>query len=347
MLLHRYFWISLARVVLAVVCFIGAPRVWAAGSLDLDKTAKSIVLIQAQVPPTARSAKTLGLRRQGNGIVIDDQGLVLTIGYLILEAEMIGVFGAGGAAVEADYVAYDHATGFGLIRAKGALGVPPVRLGNSESLSEKTAALAMASGGLSSAVPVQVVSRRPFAGFWEYLLESGIYTLPAHPNYGGAALIDEKGELVGVGSLLINNGIEDNPGDLGNLFVPINLLKPILADMIATGRRGGPGRPWLGVYANDESGRVLVTRLAEGGPAEKAGVKAGDIIMGVGGKRVRDMVSFYRRVNATGKAGVDISLDLLQRGAEKYQIKQITVTSADRHDWLNLPKSEMPDGAAK
>ncbi len=306
---------------------------------DFKQLAKSVVMVKAQVPASARTAENLGTVRQGSGIVIDDKGLVLTIGYLIMEAERVIVSNDSGAAVEARFVAYDHATGFGLVRATEPLNLPVMKLGQSSDLQEKSVALVVSLGGPEPMTPVQVVSRRTFAGYWEYLLESAIFTMPAHQVFGGAALIDEKGELVGVGSLFVNDAMEAETPMPGNMFVPIDLLKPVFDELVAKGRQASRPAPWLGIYTNAQGGRVFVGRVANGGPAEQAGIKAGDIIMGVGGKRVADIADFYRRVRDSGRAGVDVDIDLLPMGAQSLEIKKISVKSADRHDWLKMPQT--------
>ena len=297
---------------------------------------RAVVGVRTEVPADARTARVLGQERMGNGVVIDDDGLVLTIGYLILEAASAEIIGPGGAVIPAAIVAYDHETGFGLLRASRPVGVEPLRFGDSSALDEGTDVLAVSFAGPRPVTPQRVVSRRTFAGYWEYLLDDALFTTPAHPFHSGAALLDAQARLVGIGSLVVNNAIEGEAPVPGNMFVPIDALRPILADLVAHGRTMAPAHPWLGVYTNEAAGRVFITRLAAGGPGEKAGLEDGDIIVGVGGRRVGDMADFLRKVRAQGGAGTAIPLDVMHLDTSDLTIERIDVPSMDRHDWLKL-----------
>ena len=298
----------------------------------------SVVAITAIIPDDARTVQTLGGMRSGSGIVIDDDGLVLTIGYLILEAEKAAVTNANNELVPAALVAYDHATGFGLLRAEKPLGIKPVQLGTSADMAEGAKVIVVSKGGPAPVMAARVTSRREFAGYWEYLLDNAIFTAPAFPHYGGAALIDSDGRLVGIGSLMVNDAAGPDAPVQGNMFVPIDLLKPILDELLANGRTAATAHPWLGIYTNENRGRVVVVRLAAGGPAASAGILPGDVIMGVGGRRVSGIADFYRKIRAQGTAGADIPIDLVPVRDGKLEIKTIRVPSRDRHDWLKLDK---------
>lgn len=250
---------------------------------DFRRVVESVVMLQSKVPATARTSRTLGTQRQGSGVVIDEEGLVLTIGYLIMEADEITLTNYTGKSAPAQFVAYDHTSGFGLVRALTPIDVKPVAFGDSSKMQEKSVGLVVSLGGITPATPAQVVSRRSFAGSWEYLLDKAIYTMPPHREFGGAALFNEEGQVVGVGSLFVGDAIGGDLPSPGNMFVPTNLVKPILAELISKGRRISAPHPWLGVYTQAQDGRVFVTRVAKAGPAEKAGIEAGDIVMGVGG----------------------------------------------------------------
>jgi len=303
---------------------------------SFDEIVQSIVTVHAEIPANARTAQSLGMERLGNGIVIDDQGLILTIGYIILEASKVQVNDANSHAVPADIVAYDHNTGFGLIKAKRALGIEPVEIGISANLEVGGRALVISRGGPRSATPVKLVSRRDFAGYWEYLLEGALFTVPPHPHFGGAALLNGEGKLIGVGSLIVNDAFPADVPLPGNMFVPIDALKPILPELLANGRSNAPARPWLGIYPAERGGRVIVTRVAAGGPAQQAGIKAGDIVMGVKGRRVANVADFYRKLWAVGPAGSDVSVDVLSPETGNLEIQSVSVKSRDRYDWLKL-----------
>ena len=295
---------------------------------------KGIIKIRTIVPENARTAKSLGTEREGNGVVIDSDGYVLTIGYLILEAEKIEIFGPNGKTVNATFTAYDHNSGFGLIKANRPIKVTPIMLGNSSEINLGDPVLVASYGGEDSVQGARVISRKEFAGYWEYLLEDAIFTTPPHPNYGGAALIGRDGKLVGIGSLLTQIDIQGIGVVASNMFVPIDHLKPILADLIVRGRSSKPPKPWLGLYAEEVRGRVFITRLSPGGPAEKAGMQTGDIILTVNKKEARGLSDFYRKVWGIGIAGVDVPLKILQG----IQIKDIIIHSEDRYNYLKTHK---------
>jgi S1-C subfamily serine protease len=296
---------------------------------------QSEVTIIAAVPGDARTARTLGTRRSGNGVVIGDDGLVLTIGYLILEASEIHVIDPKGDVVSAEFVAYDHATGFGLIRTSKPLGVTPAKIGTSATLSESDYVVAAASGGGDNATMALVVSRRPFAGAWEYLLANAIFTTPPLRSFQGAALFGRDGSLVGVGSLIIRDITDGKGGPPGNLFVPIDLLKPILADLLTFGHSTEAVRPWVGIYPVEANGVLMVNRLAADGPAEQAGILKGDVMLGVAETPVREMDRFFKLIWALGQSGVDVPLKILRDG----KVVDITVKSGDRMKWLRMKPS--------
>lgn len=293
---------------------------------------RAIVGIEASVPNDARTARSLGTERRGGGVLIDDAGLVLTIGYLILEAEHVAIQDGAGASVPAEIVAYDHETGFGLIRALGPVMGQPARLGALDAL-EVGHTLVAAGPGLVR--PTILVDRRPFAGGWEYLLDGALYTSPPIPNFGGAALFDPSGRLVGIGSLMIGDVGDDGSRIPGNLFVPIDLLPPIMGDLLAFGRSTAPAQPWIGLYPNEVDGALVVGRVAADGPAAVAGIRAGDVILGVADRPVRMMEALWRRLRALGDAGVEVPLTVMSEG----EVREVTVLSRDRHDWLKLRRS--------
>jgi S1-C subfamily serine protease len=323
-----------AAVVAATVALVAlsASAPAPAQTPKAEEVLAAVVGVHAEVPPMARTADSLGTSRTGSGVVISADGLVLTIGYLILEAGAVDIIDASGKTRPAALVAYDNDSGFGLLRSLQPLDVQPISLGDSGSLEQLDRVLiASRSDGLAVDQGM-IASRRELAGYWEYLLPDAVFAVPAHAEFGGAALIDRNGRLVGLGSLLVGDAAGDGTGVPGNMYVPIDALKPILQDLIAHGRRSGPQRPWLGVYAEADRGGVRVLQIAEGGPAEKAGLHRGDLITGVAGSAVNDLADFYRRVWALGSAGVAVPLDIEGSAGQR----QITVRSLDRYQWLRL-----------
>lgn len=297
-----------------------------------EEVLSAIVGVQAQIQADARSAATLGQNRQGSGTLIGE-GLVLTIGYLVIEAESIQVTNAEGRTVPATLAGYDHASGFGLLKLAAPLAGKPMALGDAAALEERDQAIV--ANATANPSLVHVVSRRLFTGNWEYLLDSAIFTSPPVMDWSGAALIGPKGELLGIGSLIVPDAGSPGTQSPGNMFVPVDLLKPILEDLVAKGRRGGPARPWLGVNAEHFMGRLFVARVSPGGPAEHAGLKTGDIVLGVGGEPVTTLADFYRKLWARGAAGAQVPLKVLQ-GME---IRDVTVRSIDRVEYFRPAKT--------
>ena len=300
---------------------------------DVADVMAGIVGVKAQINAEARTAEVLGTERFGSGVVIDANGLVLTIGYLVLEAREADVVTQDGREIPADIIAYDSRSGFGLLRARRSLGIAPVKLGDSTALSARDPVLVSSYGGTDLTTPAFVVSREPYAGYWEYLLERPIVVSPPHPAYGGAALLGPEGELLGVGSLALNNIRVGDMSLPGNLFVPIEELKPILGDLLVSGRSSAPPHPWLGVYAREIPGALVVERVAEDGPAAAADVRRGDLLVGLEREAFRSMADFYRLLWAKGDAGVVVELTVLRDG----EVLELPVKTADRNLWYRPP----------
>jgi S1-C subfamily serine protease len=300
---------------------------------DLARALDAVVLLRAEIPEDAFTAGILGTERVGYGVVIRADGLVLTIGYLITEAETIWLTSNAGTVVAGHALAYDQATGFGLVQALGDLRAPMLERGSAAAVSAGDEVYVFGHGGRSHALKAKVFAKREFAGYWEYLIEDALFTVPAHPQWGGAALVDAGGRLIGIGSLLLQEIVGDE-AEQGNMFVPIDLLEPILADLLAHGSAARAPRPWLGMYTQQEEGRLIVGGLAPGSPAERAGVQAGDLVLGVAGKRTPSLADFLRKVWRLGGPGVEVPLMLARQG----DVLRLSVRSADRGDFLKKPR---------
>ncbi|MFM9972203.1 MAG: S1C family serine protease [Burkholderiales bacterium] len=297
------------------------------GEGDTQATLSAIVHIRMKAIEGARSSATLGPQREGTGIVIDDKGHIVTIGYVVTEADSIEITTHDSATVAAKLVGYDHATGLGLLKTLTPMaGVTPLEMGSADALAVKEPVMVLPHGGRSAASLGYVMSKRKFTASWEYLLESALFVSPPTMQWAGAALVNREGKLVGIGSLLLR-AVDATQQVPGNMFVPVDELKPILKDLIANGRRAEPARPWLGLGTEELQGHLFVTNVTRGGPAEKAGIRRGDILVGVGRDSVRNHEEFYRRIWSMGAAGAEIPLRLLQ-GAE---LKDFKVQSIDRN----------------
>jgi serine protease Do len=283
--------------------------------------------VKAQAVRDARSSASLGTEREGTGIVIDSNGLVLTIGYLITEADKVELSTADGRTFPATVVGSDTSTGMGLIKALTPLPVKPVDFGESSGVAERELVLIV---GFDGVAPAYVVSKRQFVGYWEYLLDEAIYTAPATVNWQGAALLSRDGKLLGIGSLAVGDALGTRANVPGNMFVPIDVVKPVLGDMIANGKSTARPRPWIGVNTQEVQGNLIVTRVSPESPADDAGLQKGDVIVGIAGKPVQGQADFYTKLWATGNAGVDVPLEVLKGN----QVQKYTVKSRDRESYF-------------
>lgn len=292
---------------------------------DIERLLSGVVKVRMQAVDKARSSATLGTSREGSGVLIDGQGHVLTIGYLVSEAQTIELTTRSGKLVPARLVAYDHPSGLGLLQALAPLDATPFQLGSSKDLALRDPLMILPAGGRDAASAALLIDRRTFSASWEYLLEDALFTSPPTLQWAGAALVNRDGQLLGIGSLLVRDSAGAGSGVPGNMFVPIDTLKAILPDLLARGRRADAPRPWLGLATETVQGRLLVTRVSPEGPADQAGVRAGDIVLGIGADTVASHEQLYRRLWQQ-PAGAVITLRVLQ-GPE---LRQIPVQSIDR-----------------
>lgn len=323
-----------AALFAALLCVLSSP-INAADWDNVDELLTAVVGIRATVPAQARTAGSLGTERVGSGVLIDSNGLIVTIGYLILEAERVEILLPSGELAPVKVLAYDYETGFGLLRSAADVNIRPMELGSSTGLTPGERIVIASYGGSQTVRPAMFAGEREFAGYWEYLLEDALFTVPLYPRFGGAALIAADGKLIGIGSLAIGDAIDGEQTVPGNMFLPIDLLKSVLGDLLSEGRSSGPRKPWLGIYTEEVKGRLLVQRVADDGPAMMAGIKPGDIIAATGGKPVVSMADFYRKVWAQGEPGDVISITVI-KGAD---VHELSIRSADRYQWLNLQHS--------
>ena len=331
------------KIYLYILLFTLAPfSVPVLAQQDLERSLDAIVEVRITVAKNARSAERFGTNRVASGVIIDKSGHILTIGFQTIDAEAIEIVGPGGKTVNATVVGYEHNTGFGLLRTISPLQVTPMPLGSSSEIKKGDPVLAASYGGKDAVEGVIVVARKEFAGPWEYLLENAIFTAPSIAQFSGAALINSNGHLVGIGYLLSQFMIPDLRVMATNMFVPIDLLKPILSDLKLSGKSKQPPRPWLGVRTEESFDRLFVKRVTSGGPFEKAGIKTGDIILAVNKQAVHGMADFYRKVWALGEAGVDVPMTILHG----IRIQHIVVHSSTRNRYRQ-PKQNDPQYSEK
>ena len=306
---------------------------------ELDRALGAVVGIRALVPADAFTAEILGTERAGHGVLIRGDGVVLTIGYLITEAETVWISMSGGQTVPGHVLGYDQETGFGLVQALAKVDLAPLPLGRSSEAEVGMRVVVGGAGGRKRSVAARIIAKQEFSGYWEYVLDEAIFTAPAHPFWGGTALIGPAGDLLGIGSLQIQQATSapmartQRQDDDANMIVPIDLLKPILDDLVTIGRPNRPARPWLGLYATEIGNSVAILGLASRGPAHKADLRAGDIVLAVAGTTVSDLAGLFRRVWALGEAGVAVPLTINREG----KTFEISVRSTDRRRLLKGP----------
>ena len=300
---------------------------------DLDTALASVVSLNSRIPNDAFTAEVLGCERAGSGVVIDKKGIVLTIGYLITEAEEIWLTTNSGRVVAGHPLAFDQVTGFGLVQALGQLELPALSLGQTGEAAVGTRVIAAGAGGAPHSLAAFIAGKQEFAGHWEYVLDEALFTVPAHPFWGGTGLIGPKGDLLGIGSLQLQQSREDGSAVPLNMYVPIDILKPILDDMIKFGRPNRPPRPWLGLYATEVDDQVVIAGISGRGPASHADLREGDIVLSVGGAQVKGLANLFRTIWSLGEAGVEVPMTVARDGKPV----ELRVSSGDRNNFLKGP----------
>lgn len=300
---------------------------------DLDAALAAVVSLNSRIPSDAFTAEVLGCERAGSGVVIDKKGIVLTIGYLITEAEEIWLTTNSGRVVAGHPLAFDQVTGFGLVQALGQLELPALSLGQTGDAAIGTRVIAAGAGGAPHSLAAFIAGKQEFAGHWEYVLDEALFTVPAHPFWGGTGLIGPKGDLLGIGSLQLQQAREDGSAVPLNMYVPIDILKPVLDDMIKFGRPNRPPRPWLGLYATEVDDQIVIAGISGRGPASRADLRQGDIVLSIGGAQVNSLANLFRTIWALGEAGVEVPMTVARDGKPI----ELRVASGDRSNFLKGP----------
>jgi S1-C subfamily serine protease len=302
-------------------------------AFDLTASLSAVVGLKTSIPSDAFTAETLGTQRLGNGVLIRKDGLILTIGYLITEAEEIWLTLSDGRIVPGHVVGFDQVTGLALVQALEKLDLPALPLGQSSNVEPGNRVVIGAAGGVEHSLSAHIVGIQEFAGYWEYVLDQAFFTSPAHPHWGGTAMIGSQGELLGIGSLQLEGDHEITRGPL-NMIVPIDLLKPILDDMLTLGRPDCPARPWLGLFASQLDDKIVIMGTSTNSPANRAELQAGDLVLAVDGNEVDDLAVFFRQIWLLGDAGVEVPLRIWRDG----DTFDVTINSGDRNTFLKGPK---------
>lgn len=300
---------------------------------DLDRALSSVVSLRSIIPDDASTAESLGTERAGSGVIIRENGLVLTVGYLVTEAETVWLKLSDGRSISGHVLAFDQETGFGLVQPLTRLELPALPFGQSSAAKVGSRVVVAGGGGRAHAVAASIVAKQQFAGYWEYFLDEAIFTAPFHPNWGGTALIGEKGELLGIGSLQLERSRRGAEAEPINMVIPIDILKPALDDLVKFGRADRPVRPWLGLYSTEMDDHIVVAGVAKRGPARRAELKIGDVVLAVAGKQIGDLADFYRKIWSLGHAGVNVPLTIHREG----DTFDVTIKSGERAQFLRQP----------
>lgn len=300
---------------------------------DLERALQSVVSLRSIIPEDAATADSLGTERAGNGVIIRENGLVLTVGYLVTEAETVWLKLFDGRSISGHVLAFDQETGFGLVQPLTRLDLPALPFGQSSEVKTGDRVVVAGGGGRAHSVAANVVAKQQFAGYWEYFLDEAIFTAPFHPNWGGTAMIGAKGELLGIGSLQLERSRQGAQAEPINMIVPIDILKPALDDLVKYGRTNRPVRPWLGLYSTEMDDHIVVAGVAKRGPARRAELKIGDVVLAVAGKEVDDLADFYRKIWSLGTAGVNVPLTIHREG----DTFDVTIKSGERAQFLRQP----------
>ena len=301
---------------------------------NLDSAINSVVKVRTSIPAAAFTADVLGTERIGSGVLINNSGLILTVGYLVTEAETVWLTTNLNQSIPGHVVAYDQSSGLGLVQALGSLDIDASELDSSDLVTVNDDIFFISYGGIEHSLCSKISRIDEFAGYWEYLLEAAIYTSPPHPQWGGAAVFNKKGHIIGIGSLFLQE-IFEGQNLQGNLAIPTSILKSIMGDMLEFGRSSAPARPWLGMYAVESEKTLTVNSLARYGPAELAGVLQGDKVVGVGEESVSTLANFFRSVWTLGAAGVSVPIKINRNGNQL----QLVINSIDRNDFLLKPQT--------
>ena len=307
------------------------PEMSASTHTFLGPALGTLVSIQSYIPDNAMSAGMLGTERTGHGIRLREDGLIVTIGYVVTEAEEIWITSHDRRAVPGFVVGSDFESGLALIKPTMPLPGPIMEIGDPSMLGVgDTACIAGSREANPQAVEVHVVAKQEFAGRWEYVLDKAIFTAPPYESWSGAALLDQEGRLCGVGSLVIQGFEVNETRRATNMFVPIDLLPPIIDEICEYGRRSTPPRPWLGLLVDDEDDGLIVVGVYRNCPADKAGLRPGDVIIRGGDQPVHSLANMFKTVWSLGAAGINVPLLVLRSS----QLQEVVIRSTDRSEFL-------------
>jgi S1-C subfamily serine protease len=307
------------------------PKTVSALPSHIQHVAPAVVGIHVEVPSDRPSAATLGAERWGSGVLFDATGYALTVSYVLIDAARVDVVLRDGRKVEGKVAGLDLESGLGVIKLEGPGPWPAASLGDSTRMAvgDITGTVGMDEDGALIATPGTVKSIRAFAASWEYMLDRALFVAPYNSAFGGAALVDQTGAVVGITSLRLGEAT------YMNLAIPIEQFLGDREELIAKGRvESRKPRPWLGLYTRETDDGLVVAGVSPIGPARSAGFRPGDRIVRVNGEEVSGQADFYRRL-WRGSAGQEVQLVVMRAT----RLEAITVRSVDRYR-LFKPKDQ-------
>jgi len=259
----------------------------------------------------------------GSGVIVSSQGLILTNHHVVETADEIEVALADGRTMPAKVVGTDPETDLAVIKVDAA-NLPAIVFGRSDQLSIGDVVLAIGNPfGVGQTVTQGIVSALGRNHLGINTFENFIQTdAPINPGNSGGALVDIEGHLIGINSAIYSR----SGGSMGIGFaIPVSLAQQVMEQIV---RQGGVTRGWIGVEAQDitpelaESFRLkqvegaLIAGVLRGGPADKAGVKPGDILLEINGKNVKDTSGMLTLISAL-KPGSSATIKVMRNGSEK------------------------------
>ena len=284
--------------------------------------AASLVFLRAEIPEDHPSAAVLGEERMGAGVAVSPDR-VLTAHYLVLGASRVEVTALDGRVNPTAGIAVDHESGLALLTVERS-DLEPAKISTAKAQPGQPVFLLTCTGeqerrGASG----HVSSVEPFEAFWEYMLDEAIMTTAMNPGLAGGPLLDDRARVLGVVSLGLAAVGRYSLAIPAPLFARRRALLESPNPMPAAERHA-----WIGFYTQASDETVAVTGVVSGGPAEKAGLERGDVVLSVDGETVTNLRELYDALWRKGPGEV-VGMQILREES----IQVIEVVAGDRYEF--------------